>query len=154
MLYPIYFIGILILIKVFNTGTEKPRISDFPEYHITNSGFTSNFKNFTGKAILISPDSLYYQSLANDTLTAFRDIIGITGNGGPSLLYFADKTAMDNHYLSNSDSIAAGIIFGYSGGNNFSYALRLPSTSIPGTNSWTSTSGMYSFCVFSIIERV
>lgn len=128
------------MIKVFNTGKEVPRIASFPEYHITNGGFTSNFHNFTGKSILIAPDSLYYRSLANDTLATFRDIMGISGNGGPSLLFLPDRNAMDEYYLANYDKVSAGIIFAYSGGNNFSYALRLPSTSIPGTTTWTSSS--------------
>ncbi|XP_052071542.1 cholesterol transporter ABCA5-like [Mytilus californianus] len=140
ILYPLYFIAILILIKAFNKGTEKPRISDFPAYSMTNAKFLErNF--FNGKYILISPDTSTSHSMANETIKVFEEMGNITSGQGPSLMYFTDKTAMDDYYEANTDNVAAGIIFEYSGGDNYSYALRFPSTKVPGTGSWTSSAG-------------
>ncbi|CAG2245460.1 ABCA5 [Mytilus edulis] len=140
ILYPLYFIAILILVKAFNKGTEKPRITDFPTYSMTNAKFLDrNF--FNGKYILISPDTSVSHSMANETIKVFEKMGNITSGQGPSLMYFTDKTAMDDYYDAYTDNVAAGIIFEYSGGDNYSYALRFPSNKVPGTGSWTSVAG-------------
>ncbi|XP_076072509.1 cholesterol transporter ABCA5-like isoform X3 [Mytilus galloprovincialis] len=140
ILYPLYFIAILILVKAFNKGTEKPRITDFPTYSMTNAKFLDrNF--FNGKYILISPDTSNSHSMANETIKVFKEMGNITSGQGPSLMYFTDKTAMDDYYDAYTDNVAAGIIFEYSGGDNYSYALRFPSNKVPGTGSWTSVAG-------------
>lgn len=140
ILYPLYFIAILILVKAFNKGTEKPRITDFPTYSMTNAKFLDrNF--FNGKYILISPDLSVSHSMANETIKVFEKMGNITSGQGPSLMYFTDKTAMDDYYDAYTDNVAAGIIFEYSGGDNYSYALRFPSNKVPGTGSWTSVAG-------------
>ena len=128
------------MIKVFNKGTEEPRIADFPSYSITNGGFVSHLNNFTGRYILVSPDNAEYRSLANNSLEVFNQIMGISSGRGPSLKFLTDRTEMDAYYLVNENQIAAGIIFEYSGGDNRSYALRFPTDSVPGTDSWFSSS--------------
>ena len=128
------------MIKVFNKGTEEPRIADFPSYSITNGGFVSHLNNFTGRYILVSPDTAEYRSLANNSLKVFNQIMGISSGGGPSLKFLTNRTEMDAYYQVNENQIAAGIIFEYSGGDNRSYALRFPTDSVPGTDSWFSSS--------------
>lgn len=137
IIMPLYFIAILIIIKISVKPEENPRLTDMPE----NSVYAPRLLSLSKKDIrlLIAPDDLYIQDLMTEVNTIFQTATNLTSP--PTLQYFKNRSEAENSFIQNSTSVWAGIVFSfannasldYTGGGNLTYAIRKGRADIPNT---------------------
>lgn len=114
---PVFFFGMMIMMKSLTRQTTLPAISSFPAYSIS-----PRFYPTTTKTILVSPDTATFRSV-------MAEVEAILSHS--NVEYFATQEAALTYYQSHSSNVSAGVFFEYLPGNNYSYALRFPYDSIP-----------------------
>lgn len=108
IVYPIYFVGILAMIKAFLPLDPLPAIPSFPLVR------PENFKiEYTDK-ILVCPNDSLTQAIAGDAAGIFKQIMGL--NATPSLEFYPDDVKMVAAFQEKYSQIK-----GYLSFNNYSY---------------------------------
>nr|XP_022313180.1 ATP-binding cassette sub-family A member 5-like isoform X3 [Crassostrea virginica]XP_022313182.1 ATP-binding cassette sub-family A member 5-like isoform X3 [Crassostrea virginica]XP_022313183.1 ATP-binding cassette sub-family A member 5-like isoform X3 [Crassostrea virginica] len=128
--FPIYFVGILAMIKVFLPLDPQPAIPSIPLVHPQN--FTPKYS----QKILVCPNDTTTQSLAGDAAAIFQQILGL--NATPSLEFYQNDVDMVAAFKEKYSSIEGftGLQFNYDG-TNLSYAIRMRIKDIGNTKSNT-----------------
>ena len=118
ILFPLWYIGILIMIRALIKPATQPALS-FPVGSL--SSFSINTKH-----------SLYVVSNGLNVNSVMTKIAADLNNMDYQV--FATESAALDAYTANKSQVAAGVIFGY--GNNLTihqYAIRMPKESIADT---------------------
>lgn len=123
LLYPIYMVGILAMIRAFVRPQEFPVITDYPQLQLDN--ITTNLKR-SNQTIIYAP--------SNNV-----DIVNIMNKVGSILsldtppLGFINGSLAEAHYRngSNSQDIFAAVIFDSYTTANTSYIIRMPDGFLP-----------------------
>ena len=140
---PLYFIAILVVIKLSVKPEENPQLTGMPENSLYAERLFSVSKN--DLRLLVAPDDSYIQDLMTEAVAVFQAATNMTT--APSIQYFQNRSEAENSFSQNSTSVWAGILFNfannasldYLGGGNLTYAIRKPKSDIPDT----ATSNLY-----------
>lgn len=108
IVYPIYFVGILAMIKAFLPLDPLPAIPSFPLVRPEN--FTLEYTD----KILVCPNDSLTQAIAGDAAGIFKQIMGL--NATPSLEFYPDDVKMVAAFQEKYSQIK-----GYLSFNNYSY---------------------------------
>ncbi|XP_041362811.1 ABC transporter A family member 1-like isoform X2 [Gigantopelta aegis] len=115
--FPVFFVSLMAMIKAFTKPKTFP-VTSFPENSLSNGRFHFN----TSKKLLVSPNTTEVETLMTEISTLL---------GGVQYETFFSQAAAEERYKANPTNVAAGIIFGFEGGTNFNYAIRMPYRSLP-----------------------
>lgn len=118
IVYPIYFVGILAMIKAFLPLDPQAAIPSFPLVRPEN--FTLEYTD----KILVCPNDSVTQAIAGDAAGIFQQIMGL--NATPSLEFYPDDVKMVAAFQEKYSQIKGftGLQFNYNGAN-LSYAIRM-----------------------------
>ena len=139
---PLYFIAILVVIKISVKPDENPQLTGMPE----NSLYANKLFSVSNDIrLIVAPDDSYIQDLMTEAAAVFKEATNMTS--APTIQYFNNRSEAENAWTQNSSSVWAGILFNfannasldYSGGGNLSYAIRKGKSDIPDT----ATSNLY-----------
>ena len=134
---PLYFIAILVVIKISVKPEENPQLTGMPE----NSLYADRlFKISDDIRLIVAPDDSYIKDIMTEAAAVFKEVTNMTS--APSIQYFSNRSDAENSFTQNSSSVWAGIVFNfannasvdYSGGGNLSYAIRKPKPDIADTS--------------------
>lgn len=103
--FPIYFVGILAMIKVFLPLDPQPAIPSIPLVHPQN--FTPKYS----QKILVCPNDTTTQSLAGDAAAIFQQILGL--NTTPSLEFYQNDVDMVAAFKEKYSSIEGYLLNEY-----------------------------------------
>ena len=133
LLYPIYMVGILAMIRALVRPQQYPPIDNFPKLSLDNATTSINRTH----VLLYSPNNTanIYKIIqqVNHMLDLENPPIG-----------FLNESDMDLYYTTgfNSQGIIAGIIFNSYQSDNVSYTIRMADNAVPSTTLRTSTSSI------------
>ena len=122
LLYPIYMVGILAMIRAFVRPQEFPVIRHFPQLQLDN--ITTTLK--TNNTIIFAPSG---NADVVNAMNKVQSILGLTSsplgflNGSLAEAYFRNG--------SNSQNIFAAVIFDSFSTANTSYTIRMPDGLVP-----------------------
>ncbi|BFZ21348.1 hypothetical protein BsWGS_24386 [Bradybaena similaris] len=126
LLYPVYFIGILAMIRAL-TKPETKAAMMFPTFSLNDNVFKIPFNE--NMSVLAVPDTPQVKSSIESVVAQLP--------GPPRYNLFTTTEAAEAEYAVNHTNIAAGVIFNFDGGPH-SYAIRMNYDSVPKTTGYNS----------------
>ncbi|XP_041361874.1 cholesterol transporter ABCA5-like [Gigantopelta aegis] len=115
--FPVLFVLLMAMIKAFSEPKSFSAVS-FPENPLANGKADFN----TSNKLLVSPNTLHVEGLMTEVSRLL---------GGIEYKLFPNQSAAEEQYIANPKAVAAGIIYGFRGGTNWNYAIRMPYRSLP-----------------------
>ena len=145
LLYPIYLISILAIIRAFIKPRQYPLITDFPSLSLDNVTLKVN-QTYT---LLYAPnDHMDIAKLINNT----NQMLGLIHPP----IGFANDSEIERYYTTNSNHrhVYAGVIFHNFTISNISYTIRMTDSLVPSTAETVMTGDNRGKCMSSSIHLI
>ena len=134
---PLYFIGILIVVRLTAKPETLPKIGPFEEHSFFNGTFNPSSQDFVDKYFIVTPDTNETRHTMTAVVNMMEQLFSLPSP--PDVHYFANNIEAEDAFTQNKTNVLAGIVFNHTLSSatttdSMSYAIRMPYSNVPETD--------------------